>query len=353
MPGFGGIAWGGSYYGGGPPAPVVVPPFVPTCTPTTEAGYGTESYGVDPYGIGGYTPGSQITLLVQPYSDYVGNQLTIASAGCDLTDPSRNDKFNLSTPNTLLWNVFNTGVYNTSQNSGLVVELNKVVGGSSYTLSSKSEYISGDVSLTYDILSNFLADSPINEINYVTLEMQFDPSNKLSIGRRLLPGINGHHINVTYTKNGVYAGGANVLTKSGSDKIRLIRHGTVVAALYNDQVLLYNNTHQSNNFTVKVYSSTNSQNEYVKVKYKSYVSSTGIMVANTPMYSKMLETNERIVGIIPATTYVGVADVLSFNHWGLRGIADDAFEYPLVLMRTLSPNDGVMGNIQTDPILRD
>ena len=117
---WGGDSWGGSSYGG--------------------------PLGVSP------TPGPVVHgLVVQPNIAFAGDNVLIASYDSNLVDSSRDDDFS-SDIDPLVWSTSTTGVVtSTFDNTGLNIEVQRVSGGGSYSITSVDSYVDGDITLNYEI----------------------------------------------------------------------------------------------------------------------------------------------------------------------------------------------------------
>lgn len=294
----------------------------------------------------------QSVVLLAPISDFIGQQILIASTR--LSDTSRNDTFT-SIVDPSRWTVTAGGSTNIVVNNGVAVELLKNGGGSSYQLVSTDFYSSGDITLEYDLLSDYLANTPASELVYVGLEMQFLSGEVLTIKRKVHPGFNGQQVQAVFTSGGAFNGGGTFRTTESTGKLRLIKHEGVVAAVVDDQPtpLFLANVNPLTSFSVRIFSTTNGQNDYLKSKYKAYKSNTGVLLGTSPLVVKSLENNTRVIGLIPPNKTVGLVDVTVFNHYGQIGQNPNGFEYPLVLGQSLSSNGGFNGNVQGDAVVRN
>ncbi len=315
-------------------------------------GFGGFSYGGGPYG-GIHIPApppAPTSLLVQPSTTFIGNPILVASTSGTITDTSRDDSF-ISGFDSLKWSETIVGTVDTSGANGLTIELHKN-GASSLTLTSIDAYLSGDISLDYDLLSDYMSDQPVDEIVYVGLQMAFVGGNTFTIKRKIHPGFNGQSIQAEFLSDGNFAGGANVLTTQSSGSFRLIKHNNVIAAIHDGELVFSTTINATNNFSVKLFSTTNGQNGYLKARYKAYRSTTGILFGTSPLVDRTLSSTSRILGNIPYSSSIGLVDVQSFNHNGITGELVDGFEYPLILGQALSNNAGVNGHVQNDVSIR-
>lgn len=309
--------------------------------------------------------------LAQPITAQIDENILIASPN-DITDTTRNDNFLPSYDNNL-WISTIFGTTSTQATSdGLIINLFKDDDGSSFELLSEDAYVSGDLLFEYEIKSPLLTtisdsidtypgsgilyfvDVPTNSITYAGLEMLFTGTgNTLTIKRSLLPGINGHQISVVHLVDGRFAGGANYLTTDKRGVLRLIKHENVIAALYNDQLLMYSDSNEDTTFQVRLFSTTEDNSEYLSVKYKDYQSTTGVMLGNAPILNKSLVSDRRISGTIPESKQVGLVDINIFNHSGLINTTSNGFEYPLILGQHIFGNNRLSANVQNDEVVRN
>lgn len=320
----------------------------------------TAQYGIDSYGINGYgiedTQSIPATtdLLVQPTSGRYGDNILLASAIGLLLDPSRNDSFSTI---TTLWS---TLAYSATSvlNGGLVVEINNSVLGGYHILLSNDTYVAADVSIEYTILSE-LSYSPTvaNEIIYAGLELLFATGETFIIKRVVYPATHEQQIRAEYRAGGVLMGCASRSTSQSSGKLRLVKFGSVLAAVIDDDSDAIFDTplvDVSSLSRVRVISSTNGQNEYIGVRYNNYRSNTGVMFGTSPLIRKTLQTSSRILGTIPVSRspYSSLVDVVAFNHSGQTGRRLDGYLFLEPNQAQLSQNFGMNAHIINDVVLR-
>jgi len=236
---------------------------------------------------------------------------------------------------------------------GLVVTLARNGSGSSFNLISLLEYTSGNLTIEYDILSEYLTNNPTDELVYIGLQMLFVTGETLTIKRKV-DSLNGHTIQAIHlAADGSFAGGGIIRDASASGKLRLIRHGQYVSAICSETMSLINiNIKTLADFNVQLFSTTNGQSEHCKVRYRNFKSNTGIMFGTSIMLNTTSASLSRIYGIVPSNSTIGLVDVLAFNHIGQFAQTIDAFEYPLILGQALSSNDGLRANVQQDVSIR-
>ncbi len=314
------------------------------------SGFGGFPYGGRQFGGIRATPMPPVpvSLFVQPKIGLVNDPILIASVN-SMRDASRDDDFSAGF-DVLKWTDTIYGTVTTG--GGLTVELNKSMAGSSFSLDSIDTYVSGDVSMSYEILSEYLSDVPAGEIVYVGMAMNFVNGNSLTIKRKLQPGFNGHSIQVEYIADGVFTSGATILSNAAEGSFRLIKHNSTLAAVADGILIFSMVTNPAGDFNVEVFSTTNGLSEYAKVAYKAYKSNMGILFGSVPMIVSSAPTATRILGSVPRNSVTGSVDVQTFNHTGETGVATDGFEYLLVLGQKLSGSAGFNGYIQNDSSIR-
>ena len=321
------------------------------------AGLGGFPFGGGEFGgIGSETPEIADDLLIQPIYQYIGLPVLIAATDGSITDTSKDDDFiNGGVGIEILEWAVTLSSATTSVDDGLLVTLNKDAAGAMYQLTSIDEYVSGDISVEYDITSEFLANTPAEELIYIALQMTFTTGETLTIKRKAHNGFNGQSIQVVFINaDGAYGGGGTFETETATGKLRLIRHGSIVAAVKDDDTepMFSSTIDTSAGFNVQIFSDTSGENDYCQVRYRTYISSTGILLGSKPIIDVSMATLSRIVGTVPQNTEVGLVDVVAFNHDGERGRISSGFEYPLVTGQALSRNDGMVATVQLDAAIR-
>jgi hypothetical protein len=314
-------------------------------------GYGTCGYGYDAYGIGGVDESISFPIVVQPTSGVAGDRILIAPIGTYITDTSRNDSFSSDSG---LWAVSTSNaIFNYGQ--GLTTEARSNPAGSLFQLFSVDNCISGDLTLEYEILSTYMVDAPAAEITYAGMEMRFGTHSTFTIKRSVDMLSGGQQVRAQSMLGTQFNGGAIRLTSASSGKLRIIRHGNLIAAVVDDDKypLFISGLDTNLPFSVRLFTSTNGQNAYFKTRYVTYKSNTGILVGDSFMINKTIESPTRIIGDIPVSPYIGMVDITAFNHGGLVGFASHAFEYMLGPHFSLSKNSGQNIIILNDSALRD
>ncbi len=316
-------------------------------------GFGGYPFGGDAFaGLRSPTPDVNDTILVQPVLALPHSAVLIAAISGTLVDTTQDDDFSAG-PDVGLWSAMSTNASDIVDGGNLVT-LHKNASGASYSLTSIIDYVSGDISVEYDIESEFMADEPTTEITYIALQMLFATGETLVIKRMSHANFGGHQIRVVYTRLDGYSGGATFQTTASTGKLRLIRHGMVIAAVKDDDTepMFLSSTESAGDFNVQIFSSTNSANEYCTVRYRDFKSSTGVLFGDAPMVDNPTITAYRVIGTVPASDYVGDVDVIAFNHDGEIGMADSGFTFPLVEGQALSANDGLHATVQADSVIR-
>lgn len=274
------------------------------------------------------------------------------SVGSSFLDTTRDDDFSAGSVDLGLWSVTTTGIFTAITGAGLDIELRKNSGGSSYQLDSNQSYISGDISITYKILSQLVTNNPASSLIYASLELIFNSTTKFRISRTITPGINGHQVLVELIIDNISRGSASHLTTDTMGQLRLIKVGGNFTAIYNSIILFHAINVPLNDFTVRLLADTNGQSDFLKTKFSYYRSNPGVLIGDMPIHQISLITKDRINGMAPISNQSGLVDVIVFNHDGVLGALSPGFEYPLIAGTSLSPNGGMIGTIQGDSILR-
>lgn len=322
-----------------------------------STGYGAGRYGISQYGVGdddldAIGTGVVASLLVQPTRALPGGRVTVSGVGVDIVDTSRDDTFDGPGLSGIKWSTLVSGLTTHTVSGGLTVALNKSATPSSFIVYTATDFISCDVSVDYQIQTDVKISPITSQITYAALEYHVDATRKIIVGRRLVPGYNGHQIYVSYINYNREFGRAVVSTNRVSGRLRIIKHGSTIAAMHDDDLLFEDRSAFVETGRIRMVVDSGGQDIYIRTKFNNFTSNTGVIFASRVMTSDSIQIRDKIDGIAPPSDTHGPVDVFAFNHNGMVGQGLAAFEYPLVTGVPLSDQGGMTSTVQSDPVLR-
>jgi len=345
-----------------PTGPVTFPD---VCDDFKTTGYGTEEYGTDEYGIGTLTECPPISADIIISQDNIpGTLLTVSGNGSNIISISRDDSFT-GVIDPALWDINKSGSVSITLSNGLNLNLG---GPSLFRLNHKLQYISTDTELKFSILNNTKHNSTASTIIYAGMELSFDAGATIfKIHRRVSDGVR-QQIYVSVRINGVDLVEVVKPVSDISGTLRIIYHNGDIFAVYNNSIIYDTHISGLGQANLAILSSTDGQP--INVKYEKFSSGTGVMLGITPIITKVVHRNDRIVGIIPSKRKdivsvfrdPGEADedleaarmsnVAIFNHHGQIGLLIGAFFFPEFIGQRVSNVNSNEVNIQSDKIIR-
>lgn len=322
------------------------------------AGYGAGRYGISQYGVGDDdldAIGTQVVadLLVQPTVALPGSRVTISGVGKEIVDETRDDTFQGPGISGLKWSTQISGQTTFTAQNGLTVTLIKTNTSAAFTLYTAAQFLSADVSVDYAVQSDVKISPVTAQITYAALEYYVDPTKRIVVGRRLVPGINGHQIYASYFNLGREFAKAVIPTSEGlNGTLRIIKHGSTAVAMWNDTVLFEETSAFLETGVVRMLTDSGGQNIFIKTRFNNFRSNTGAIFGRHAMTSQGIQIQDKLDGIAPKADTYGPTDVFVFNHNGLVGEGLAAFEYPLITGVPLSDQGGMLSTVESDPVLR-